>query len=378
MKKYFTAFPYFEKNDISKILKNINEILVGDEMLTMGKNVENFEDDFSSYCGCKYGVATNSCTVALEIALQCLKLNSGDEVIVPVQTFFATGSCVLRNNAKIVFCDTDNNFLLDFEDLKYKITSKTKAVIIVHFAGLITEKIFEIKNYLKEKNIKLIEDCAHAHGAYILDKVSNKKIMAGSIGDISCFSFFSTKIMTTGEGGMLLCNDEIIYRKAASLRNRGLDTEKNYEDFINIGCNSRFTEIQAILGLSQLKSLENFVIHRNKIADIYKSKLENAVIFQEYDMSSRHAYWRFIAFLKNVNRDNVSKKLSEFGIISDAPYKPLLHLQRVFKDFYKEMKNAERLANLHISLPIHMKISESDAIDISDKLLIILEECKND
>ena len=189
MKKYNTAFPYFPKDDIEEILKDTREMLNGNKMLTMGENVQKFEKDFSAYCQSNYAVATNSCTSALEIALSSLNLTSEDQVIVPVQTFVATGSCVLKSGAKIVFCDVDDDFLLDFEFMKRLINKNTKAVIIVHFAGMISTNIIKIRDYLKEKNIILIEDDAHAHGATFGD------LKAGNIGDIGCFSFYSTKIM---------------------------------------------------------------------------------------------------------------------------------------------------------------------------------------
>ena len=130
MKKYNTAFPYFPKDDIEEILKETRDILIGNKMLTMGENVQKFEEQFAKYCQTKYAVATNSCTSALEIALSSLNLTSEDEVIVPVQTFVATGSCVLKSGAKIVFCDVDDDFLLDFEFMKRLINKNTKAVIM--------------------------------------------------------------------------------------------------------------------------------------------------------------------------------------------------------------------------------------------------------
>ena len=361
MKKYNTAFPYFPKDDIEEILKDTREMLNGNKMLTMGENVQKFEKDFSAYCQSNYAVATNSCTSALEIALSSLNLTSEDEVIVPVQTFVATGSCVLKSGAKIVFCDVDDDFLLDFEFMKRLINKNTKAVIIVHFAGMISTNIIKIRDYLKEKNIILIEDDAHAHGATFGD------LKAGNIGDIGCFSFYSTKIITTGEGGMITTNNQEIYEKCASLRNRGIDINYKGELFINLGSNHRFTEFQGLLGIYQLKRLEEFLEHRNKIANIYKNELSNLidkgiVRLQVPAQNSRHSYWRFIVFLNNHDRDEIIKKLNALNIKADAPYFPLLHNQPLFKDIKKEkMINAEKLSKTHISLPIHMLISENDA-----------------
>ncbi|MCG3701777.1 DegT/DnrJ/EryC1/StrS family aminotransferase [Aliarcobacter butzleri] len=361
MKKYNTAFPYFPKDDIEEILKDTREMLNGNKMLTMGENVQKFEKDFSAYCQSNYAVATNSCTSALEIALSSLNLTSEDEVIVPVQTFVATGSCVLKSGAKIVFCDVDDDFLLDFEFMKRLINKNTKAVIIVHFAGMISTNIIKIRDYLKEKNIILIEDDAHAHGATFGD------LKAGNIGDIGCFSFYSTKIITTGEGGMITTNNQEIYEKCASLRNRGIDINYKGELFINLGSNHRFTEFQGLLGIYQLKRLEEFLEHRNKIANIYKNELSNLidkgiVRLQVPAQNSRHSYWRFIIFLNNHDRDEIIQKLNGLNIKADAPYFPLLHNQPLFRNIEKEnMQNAERLSKAHLSLPIHMLISEDDA-----------------
>ena len=213
----------------------------------------------------------------------------------------------MKSGAKIVFCDVDDDFLLDFEFMKKLINKNTKAVIIVHFAGMISKDIIKIRDYLKEKNIILIEDDAHAHGATFGD------LKAGNIGDIGCFSFYSTKIMTTGEGGMITTNNQEIYEKCASLRNRGMDINYKGELFINLGSNHRVTEFQALLGVYQLKRLDEFLEHRNKIAKIYKDELSDLidkgiVRLQVPAQNSRHSYWRFIVFLNNYDRDEIIKK----------------------------------------------------------------------
>lgn len=373
MKRYNTAFPYFPEDDINEILSEVKEILVGNKMLTMGEHVNEFEKEFSSYCNTKYAVATNSCTSALEISLASLGLAENDEVIVPVQTFVATGSCVLKAGAKLVFCDTDDDFLLDFESMKKLITKNTKAVIIVHFAGMISNDIVKIKEYLKQKNIVLIEDDAHAHGA------SFNGVKAGNLGDIGCFSFYSTKIMTTGEGGMITTNNSDYYERCSSIRSRGMDINYKGELFINLGSNHRVTEIQGLLGRYQLKRLDEFSEHRNTIASIYKKELQpliekNIIRLQNPINGSTHAYWRFIVFLNQHNRDEIIKKLNELNIKADAPYSPLLHNQPVFNSIEKrETSNADKLANSHISLPIHMLISKEDASFIVESLKEVLK-----
>ncbi|MBT5399468.1 DegT/DnrJ/EryC1/StrS family aminotransferase [bacterium] len=373
MKEYSTAFPYFPQSDVEDIVTEVREILEGRKMLTMGEHVRAFESEFSKYSGVRHSVATNSCTSALELSLFALNLSANDEVIVPVQTFIATGSCVLKSGAKIVFCDVDNDFLLDFEFMKNLVNENTKAVIIVHFAGMISKDILKISSYLKDRNIVLIEDSAHAHGAMF------GKLKAGSIGDFGCFSFYSTKIMTTGEGGMITTNNVKYYEKCASMRSRGEDIKCKEELFVNLGGNYRVTEIQALLGRYQLKRLEEFLAHRNKIASIYKNELRdliknNIIRIQQVSNVSRHSYWRFIVFLNQHDRDEIKDKLNALNIKVDAPYSPLLHQQPLFKDVVKsKYPNAEKLLQKHISLPVHLMIKEDDARFIVNHLKEILK-----
>ena len=363
--KYNTAYPFFEEDDILEILSKTKKFLEGDGMLSMGKNVQEFENNFSSYIGCTGSVATNSCTGALEIALLALDIGPGDEVIIPVQTFIATGSSVLRTGAKPVFCEINENFLLDFKSLKDKITDATKSVILVHYAGLLHEEIEEIKSYLEKRNIFLIEDAAHAPGA----SMNNKR--AGNFGDISCFSFFSTKNMTTGEGGMITTNNRELLKRCSSIRNRGLDLESDVEIFNTLGGNYRMTEFQALLGIYQLKRLKKINDHRNKIAEIYFNNLQECqekglLQFPEIHEKIEHAFWKFWVRVRDgIDRNEIKNYLAKKSIASDWAYSPLLHLQPLFKKLLNSsevnMQRSEKLASMHICLPIHNMISEDDA-----------------
>lgn len=378
MKKYTTAFPFFPKKEIEWILNETRLILDGEKMLSMGENVKKFEKEFATYCDRKFGIVTNSCTSALDIVLRSLKLKSNHEVIIPTQTFFANLSSIVNSGAKPVFCDTDDNFLISCSDLEKKITANTKAIIVVHFSGAISKDIFKIKELCKRHKITLIEDCAHAHGAYAVD-LDNTIYKAGSIGDFGCFSFFSTKIMTTGEGGMIVCDDKDYSLLLRSLANRGLNPLAKKEEFIHYGENFRLSEFQATLGLSQLHCLENFVTHRNQIAQIYKQALQDVnhlLRFQEIPSTYRHSYWRFIVFLKSHNPAIIIEKLANYGICADAPYSPLLHKQQILKN-NGSCPQAEALSETHISLPMHMKISLDDAKYIATIFKnILLEESK--
>ena len=370
--KYNTALPFFSKDDIDEIIPQLEEILKGNGFFTKGPKVKEFEKLFAEYIGSQYGVAVNSCTSALELVLKAIGISGDDEVIVPTQTFVSTASCVVNNGGTPIFCEIDHNHLIDFDDLTAKITNNTKAVIIVHFGGLIHPDIWEIKKYLKERNIYLIEDAAHAHGAKIDDKY------AGNLGDFGCFSFYSTKIMTTGgEGGFISTNNEKLFDLCSSLGAIGIDKKSNNEIYINAGSNNRLTEFQAIMGISQLNKLESFVKHRNKIAGIYKHRLsqivEGGIIkFQEYPQNIRHPYWMFMVLIENKDykRIDIKDRLIKDDINISWPYQPLLHQQPVFSVLnQKGLKKSEEHAQKHLCLPIHLGITVSDAEYISTKFI---------
>ncbi len=371
--KYNTALPFFHESDIQDILSKTEDFLRGNGMLSMGKYVQEFEQKFAETTGAQHSIAVTSCTAALETVLTAIGLGAGDEVIVPVQTFIATGSSVVRAGAKPVFCEVNANFLLDFDDLKQRITKNTKAVILVHFAGIIHDDVFEIKKYLNERDIYLIEDAAHAHGASIND------VNAGNLGDAACFSFFSTKNTTTGEGGMITTSNPQLAKKCDSIRHRGKDMDADTEMFNCIGTNLRLTEFQALLGLAQIKRLDEFISHRNAVAQIYNEKL--SVLFandhvQAPDLADGvvHAYWRYWVRLDtNIDRERIQVKMAESSIKTDWAYSPLVHLQPVFKQMYGNeqgmLPRSEAYAQTHFCLPIHFSIALEDAEFIADEFI---------
>ena len=372
--KYDTAFPYFPEDDIEYILYEFRKLLVGEGLLSMGKYVREFEQKFAEYIDVKHAIATTSCTSALETLLAANGIGEGDEVIVPSQTFIATASAVAQKGARPIFAEINQNFLLDFEDMKSRVTDRTKAVIIVHFAGLIDEKLLEIKSWLNEKGILFFEDAAHAHGASLNEK------KAGNIGDAAAFSFYSTKNMTTGEGGMITTNDTALAEKCASMRARGLDIKAGYEIFNELGTNQRVTEVQALMGLSQLKHLNEFVAHRNKVANAYTKclrPLEKTRTVRLLEVNRKrvtHAYWRYIIFLTNgQDREKIGKNMACHSVKIDWAYQPLVHLQPVMQKMYGTRKGdlpfSEHLSETHICLPIHFGISPENALYIGQKLI---------
>lgn len=372
--RYPIALPFYPPEDIREILTQFEGILKGDAMMTMSKNVAAFEKEFAAYVGAKHAIAANSCTGALESTLASLHIGPGDEVIVPAQTFIATGSCVAALGATPVFCEVGADFLLDFEDLKRRLTDNTKAVIIVHFLGLIHPQIDEIREYLQGRDVYLVEDAAHAHGA------SRGATKAGAFGDAACFSFFSTKILAVGEGGMVTTDNDTIADTIRSVRNRGLDGKAGKEIFSRLGSNRRMTEFQAIMGRYQLRRLDSFVAHRNEIGDVYRSALEplsekRTISFPQSTPGGCHSFWKFPVVIESstLSRESIKNRMRSHEVEVDWPYEPLLHLQPVFRKLLGcnqgMLPQSEALCKRHFCLPVHVGIEERDALFISEKLI---------
>ncbi len=241
-----------EQKEVIKVMKS--------QMLTLlaGDVVAKFEKEFAKYIGVKNAIAVNSGTAALHIAIASLDIGPGDEVIVPPFTFIATASSVIHNNAIPIFADIDNkSYTLDPESVKEKITDKTKAIMPVHLAG-ITADMGSLLDIAKDNNIYIIEDACQSHGA----KYRGKKV--GSIGDLGTFSFYPSKNMTTGEGGLITTNDDNLAEQCRLIRHHG---EPSWYVYNRLGWNYRMTEIQGAIGRVQLKKLDEFVKIRNTNAN---------------------------------------------------------------------------------------------------------------
>jgi len=369
--KYNTVHPFFFKKDINFIFREFRKILNGSGLLSMGKFVRLFENNFSTFNKSKYVIATSSGTSALEIILKSLNIKAGDEIIVPCQTFIGTVSPIINIGAKPIFAEIDKDFLLDEMLINKLITKKTKAVILVHYCGLIHINIFKIKKFLNKRNIYLIEDASHAHGA------SLNNIKAGNLSDVALFSLYSSKIITSGEGGTIKTNNKSIYKKCLSIRSRGLDIDKKDEIYSNLGSNFRVSEIHALLALTQLKNINFFINHRIKIAKIYTSVLHDAVNEKKIRIiitpkNIINPYWKYTIFLlKKQNRNKIKSIMNKKSIGLDWAYEPLVHMQPVIQKNYKVKKLpfSEELSKTHINLPTHYGINLNQAKDIVTALL---------
>ncbi len=337
--------------------------------LSMGPVTQQFEAAFAQYIGVKYAFAVNSGTAALHIACQVLGLGPGDEVILPSLTFVATANTVLYVGAIPVFADITSlaDFNISPDDILKKITSRTKAITVVHFAGYPCQmdRIMEIA---RAHNLKVIEDAAHAPGAVH----KGKKI--GAIGDVGCFSFFSNKNMTTGEGGMIVTNDEALAGRIKLIRSHGMTALTWHRhrghaysyDVVETGYNYRISEITSALGLVQLKKLEQNNDKRRRLTELYREHLKDTPWFslpflQSEGKPSYHVFPVLLA--ENINREKFIDKLKSKGIQSSIYYPPV-HLFSKYRQMFgfKEgmLSKTEYVGKHEITLPLQPLLKEED------------------
>lgn len=352
---------YFPKKDRKQILSKINEALDTGQ-LTLGKHGREFEEKFAKYVGTKHAVATNSGTSALEIILRALDIK-GRSVIVPTNTFLATILAIIHAGAKPILADISQNLCLDPRSVIKNIKKDTKAVIIVHIGGVVSPQIKEIQKLCKKNKLFLIEDAAHAHGSTLNGK------MAGTFGRAAAFSFYPTKVMTSGEGGMITTDDENLCKRALVFRDQGkagfygnLHTE--------LGYNWRMSEPHAILGLAQLAYLKEFISARRKIAKIYDRGLKKIKQIQLLDLPKnvKSNYYKYVAFLdEKIDRSFLKKEMKEkYGVsLSGEVYELPCHLQPILKKLYGYKSGkfpvAERLCRTQVCLPVFPTMSRGQA-----------------
>ena len=316
-----------QKSDIDAVLKVFEE----NEMLTTGKYVPEFEKKVCEYVGCKYAIAVNSGTAALHLATYAIDINEEDEVIVPAISFVASANCVLYQRGKPVFCDINPDTLcIDYTKIESLITNKTKAIIMVDMCGQPCDydKIKEIAN---KYNLLLIQDAAHSIGA------TYKGNKVGSYADITCFSFHPVKNITTCEGGMMVTNNEIFYKRALAFRTHGIsrdfkEREKqntHYYEMQCLGFNYRIPDVLCALGIEQLKRLDDFVKRRNEIANLYNEGFKDSKNIKPIvcDSNCYSAYHIYVIKLNTEklgkNRDEIFKELKSQGIGVNVHYMPI-------------------------------------------------------
>jgi perosamine synthetase len=364
-----TAFPYFPPEEQQRLNAELGQILNG--MLAMGPRVAQFEKEFAAYCGQPYGIAFPSCTSSMEAALLAFGVGPGDEMLVPVETFIATGMVVSLTGATPVFTEISAaDFSMDFDDAWSRVTERTRGAIVVHFGGFISPQLPAFVEKMRASGRFVIEDAAHAPGAELNGQ------RAGSLADAGCFSFYPTKIMTTGEGGMLVTHHEDIAKTVRSLQLRGRDLDAPTELYARAGRNNRFTEIAAAMGLSQLRSLPEFLASRRRVAAIYDEMLLGSELFVPLLAAdgSAPSYWRYVAMpTVEIDRVALRDRLAADKITIDWAYDPPLHLQPVFQTTMGThpglLPRSEDLLSRHICLPVHARMRDEDAEFVAERLL---------
>ena len=353
--------PEITKNDKDVVLKALNS-----RLLTDGPNLRKFESIFAKFTGAKFAVGVSNGTAALHLSLNALGIGKGSEVIVPDITFIATASSVLLTGATPVLVDVDKDLNIAISSIKKSITSKTKAIIPVHFAGK-SCKINEIKSIAKKNKISVIEDCAHAIGA----RVNNKHV--GTFGQTGCFSFYPTKNFTTIEGGMVITNSKNVADFIRYTRNHGItktlatrfSSGKPWDyDAKNSGYNYRLDEIRAALGISQIKQIKKMNLLRRKASDYYNKKLGSiqGIIVPDKPVSMEHVHHLYVIRITRkygITRDMLFEKLLKAGIRTSVHYKPL-HKFTIFKKSSKvggKLSNSKDAYSQILSLPIYPSIS---------------------
>lgn len=370
MPKHVIPFskPYFSNDDIKEINVRIEEILRSG-WLTSGPVVRQLEESFAEFIGTKHTVALNSCTAALHTALLALGVKSGDEVIVPSNTFVATANAALYVGAKPVFADSDpKTFNISPDDVQGKISKKTKAIIVVHLAGNPCS-MKEIVEIAEDHNVIVIEDCAHAHGA------KYKGVNCGTVGEAGCFSFYPTKIVTMAEGGIVTTNDESLAGKISLMRNHGRDGYGSSE-IVEMGFNYRLSEIHAAIGLAQIKHIRDFVEQRCKLAKVYNQELSKISwlkpqCVEDSNLCSYYVYIVKLADEAPMSRDMLMRRLKDKGVETSVLYHPV-HLQPFYVKLFGyqsgELPVAEELGEKSLALPLYNGMKSEEIPRVVDAI----------
>ena len=353
--------PEIGKEEEEEILKVVRSGWIS----SSGPAINQFEEMFSNYIGKRYGVATSNGTTALHLAMSTLGIKEGDEVIVPDLTFISPVNAVLYNRAKPIIIDVEKeNWGLDPEKVKRAVTKRTKAIIAVHLYGN-PSKISELKEIATDNGIYLVEDCAEAHGA----EYEGKKV--GNFGNVSCFSFYANKVITTGEGGMCLTDDKEINEKMRILRDHGMSQERRYWHEA-IGYNYRMTSLQAALGLAQVKKIDRFINRKREIASIYQDLLGDVIDLQRNQPNGKSVFWLFSILIEK--RDRLLDYLTTKGIEGRRFFYPVHFMPPYVKFSDGPYKVSERLAERGLNLPSFTSIKMKDIEYISRKVLEFLKD----
>ena len=348
--KVSIASPVIEEEEINAVID-----VMKSGMIAQGPKVIEFEEEFAKFVGAKYGIATNSGTSALHVALLAAGISEGDEVITTPFTFAATGNSILYTGARPVFVDIDpETFTIDPCKIEDAITDKTKAIMPVQLYGQSAD-MDAIMKIAKEQDLIVIEDAAQAHGA------EYNGVKVGNLGDMACFSFYPTKNMTTSEGGMITTNNEEFAENAKIYRAHGSATKYHHDV---LGYNFRMTDIGAAIGIEQLKKLESFNDKRIENAKYLNEALADCDLIETPVVKDgyKHVYHQYTIKVKDGKRDELSDYLIENGIGNGIYYPIPLYNQVLYTNmgYNQSLPVTDEIVKDVLSLPIHAKLTKFD------------------
>ena len=371
--------PLFDLNFDEKEEAAVIETLRS-KWISMGLKTSELEKRFSEMLSCNYSLGTANCTAALHMGLLLLGIKPGDEVITPSLTFVATVNAILYVGAVPVFCDIKgvNDLTVDVDHLESLITEKTKAIVVMHYGGFPCE-MSRIMQIAQKYGLKVLEDACHGP----LSEYQEQKL--GTIGDIGCFSFFSNKNISTGEGGMLVTNNLKYYEKGKLLRSHGM-TSMSYErskghstryDVIELGYNYRMDDIHSAIALAQLNKLPDDLEKRAKIRQRYIDNLSCMESITIPFASNREFVSNYIfpIILRNSNaerRDEIRAKLDQAGIQTSVHY-PAVHRFSIYRQFANDLPRTEYATDNEITLPMYAKLTDDQIDYIADTVKDAME-----
>ncbi len=380
MSTAWPKWPYFAEDEIAAVERVLRS---GQVNYWTGDECHAFEREFADFIGTQYAISLANGTIGLESALRALTIGPGDEVIVPARTFIATASSVVAIGAKPIVADVELfSQTISADKIAPLINAKTKAIIVVHLAGRPAD-MDPILALARKHQLKVIEDCAQAHGA----KYKNQKI--GSLGDVGVFSFCQDKIMTTGgEGGMLVTNDETVWKNAWSYKDHGKDidsVQQGTPSYVfqyrhkQFGTNWRMTEMQAAIGRIQLTKLTDWVLARRKNARAISEILNElpAVIIEQPDNQFYHAYYKYYFFIraesfqKDWHRDRLLHTINQSGVSCFSGICPEIYREQAFVQArlsQKVLPNAHLLGETSFMLLVHPTLSVTHCQQIAEQV----------
>lgn len=363
--------PYLSGNEF----KYVTQCIKNNWISSIGDNIEAFEKKFAKACGAKYAVVCSNGTTALHLALATLGIGEGDEVIIPAFTMIATANAVTYTGAKFVLVDSEmETWNMNIDQIESKITKRTKAIIPVHTYGHPVD-MDRIMKIAKKHKLYVVEDAAEAHGALY----KGKKI--GSISDISCFSFYANKILTTGEGGMLTTNSKKLAHKAEILRGHAFSEERHFWHQY-LGFNYRMTNMQAAVGLAQVEKFDKLVNLRREHALMYNSLLKDVegIIFPPEASWVKNVFWMYSIMIEDsfgLTRDQFRDQLGKYGIETRTFFIPI-HFQPIYSSRFlgKRFPVAEELCQRGLYLPSSSGLTKKEIKYITDSIKEIAQKVK--